>query len=157
MSVLWSGHPKLWVCGSARTLSGVSPGSKDYCNKVELVWMVEVMLAQTSSGTAFLRIATKDPAVGKRFGAAMLGLSSTVREHAWPCCLCCNPGGVALLRWPTPAVAQGFAVSIEPPCSTDLVAGLVSHDTRQGGNRWCKKVVLVHCEITCNLISAQEN
>ena len=39
---------------------------------------------------------------------AMLGLPSTVREHAWPCCLHCDPGGVAMLGWPTPSARRGF-------------------------------------------------
>lgn len=71
----------------------------------------------------------------------MLGLSSPMREHAWPCCLHCDPGGVVLSGWSPHLLAQGFAVSIEPPCSTDLLAGLVSHGTRQaamgGAGRWC--------------------
>lgn len=86
----------------------------------------------------------------------MLGLSSPMREHAWPCCLRCDPGGVALSGWHPHLLAQGFAVSIEPPCSTGLLAGLVSCVTRQGGNGWCRKVVCLHCQITCDLISAQE-
>ena len=58
-------HPGLWAHGSAWSLSGVSLGSSDYCNKVEVVWTLEVMLAQTSPGTAFPSIAAKDPAVRK--------------------------------------------------------------------------------------------
>lgn len=37
---------------------------------------------------------------------AMLEFSRTVREQAWPCCLHCDPGGVALSGWPTPPVAH---------------------------------------------------
>lgn len=64
----WGGtapHLELWLCGSAWSLAGVSCEIRDYCNKVEVVWTVEVMLAQTSPGTAFLSIATKDSAVRK--------------------------------------------------------------------------------------------
>lgn len=38
---------------------------------MEVVWMVEVILAQTSPGAAFLNVATKDSAVRKQFGAGL--------------------------------------------------------------------------------------
>lgn len=46
---------------------------------MEVVWMVEVILAQTSPGTAFLSIATKDPAWGLAIYKANLVLDC----NAW--------------------------------------------------------------------------
>lgn len=58
----WSGtapDPSVWVHESVWSLPGVSARSRDCYNKVEVMW------AQTSLGTAFLSIATKDPVVSK--------------------------------------------------------------------------------------------
>lgn len=61
---------------------------------------------------------------------------------------------VALLGQPTPPLARGQALLTDSACSTALVL----HGTRQGGgDTSCTKIVLVHCHITCNLISSLEN
>lgn len=65
----------------------------------------------------------------------MLGLSGTLREHSPAACVVTLRGGSV------PSLAQGFPVSVEPPCSTDLVARLVTLGTRQC--QWAVQEVLV--------------
>lgn len=101
----WGGtalHPRLWAPVSVQSLSGVPPGLRFCCSKVEAVW---TMSSNIWDGFPGQRACSEEKIW---CWTAMLGLSCTLREHARLCCLHCDPhGGSVGMAHTTPGTGTG--------------------------------------------------